>query len=133
LSCFFWGNQRGWEGFDTFRRFSCSEESSLSCFLVSVIIFFFYRIENHSQLHEDVLNDEIREPDPIEDFCGMLNSWLKKKGLVMPYFLCVGTSGSGPSQNFIMTCQCHHVVDLAIGRVCLLSISLNPATPLSYE
>ncbi|XP_046463418.1 uncharacterized protein LOC124209471 [Daphnia pulex] len=90
-------------------------------------------IENHSQLHEDVLNDEIREPDPIEDFCGMLNSWLKKKGLVMPYFLCVGTSGSGPSQNFIMTCQCHHVVDLAIGEGNTVKMAKNVAAAKMYK
>ncbi|EFX79999.1 hypothetical protein DAPPUDRAFT_244241 [Daphnia pulex] len=90
-------------------------------------------IENFSQLHEEVLNDEIREPDPLEDFCEVLNSWLKKKGLAMPYYICVGTSGSGPYLNFIMTCQCHHGSDLAIGKGNTVKIAKNVAAAQMHK
>lgn len=81
------------------------------------LLLFFYRMEQFSQLHEDVLNDEIREPEPIEDFCAILNDWMKIQGGVMPFYRCVGTSGSGPSLIFIMTFQGHHTSNLTIGRV----------------
>jgi hypothetical protein len=104
---------------------NCCEWYLNSLLLLSGICYynFFLQDRKFCQLHEEVLNDEIRETDPLEDFCEVLNSWLKKKGLAMPYYICVGTSGSDPYFYFIITCQCHHGSDL----------TLNPATPLSHE